>query len=274
MLSFVKQLFVMVKNILFPTPVMLKVACFETFEQRRHLSATIDQFGTLRFEGTSGADIMNAEIQGDKIKLELNGANDGVFHNVKRLHVNGAAGNDTITVTAKEAGKGRSGNVLDEIRIIGDEGDDVLNAENAFASVTGPGTGVIMMGGSGNDVLVGSSRNDMLFGNFGDDVILAGDGNDDITPGPGNNVVFGEAGDDTLNNADSRNIDQLGLIETGGNNLYDGGKGYDKYIFRFNSTLHVTADPGIQYFVPGTVEEFTNTDVGGGIGVFGGTDVF
>src|SRR5918995_2417611 len=111
----------------------------------------------------SGKD-WDSEEEGDKTVPA-----DGTF----TVIVNGGAGNDAITVVAKNTELASSG-------LNGDGGDDVLT------------------GADGNETLTGGDGNDRLVAGKGDDVMSGGAGNDALVwnQGDGSDRASGDAGND------------------------------------------------------------------------------
>jgi Ca2+-binding RTX toxin-like protein len=89
--------------------------------------------------------------------------------------VNGGAGNDSITVLAKNT-------EIAEAKLFGEGGDDVL---------TGADTNDFLDGGEGNDRLVGAKGTDLMDGGAGNDTLVwnNGDGSDRINGEAGNDVT-------------------------------------------------------------------------------------
>ena len=81
------------------------------------------------------------------------------------------------------------GGTVDNDRMFGYGGDDVL------AGGMGDDT---LDGGDGNDELSGNQGKDQLFGGNGGDNLLGGDGDDILDGGAGDDVLDGEAGSDTM----------------------------------------------------------------------------
>jgi Ca2+-binding RTX toxin-like protein len=75
---------------------------------------------------------------------------------------------------------------LDQLRIFGGEGDDVIEASGLKAGALT----LIEDGGPGADILIGSEGPDVLLGGEGDDILNGGPGLDVLDGGTGNNVLF------------------------------------------------------------------------------------
>lgn len=88
-------------------------------------------------------------------------------------------------------------NALDEIQIIGGEGNDTITGSTFGDDLDGGSGNDVLDGGLGNDFLDGGDGNDILKGNLGDDFFFGGKGNDTINGGA---FVFGLfEGDDKAN---------------------------------------------------------------------------
>ncbi len=79
------------------------------------------------------------------------------------------------------------------------------------------GTGLELVGDTGNDLLLGTLQNDTLQGNAGNDIIMGGNGADIITGGLGADVLTGGAGNDVYVYAGTADVDANETItEAGG----------------------------------------------------------
>jgi Ca2+-binding RTX toxin-like protein len=107
---------------------------------------------------------------------------------IKRVLINGAAGNDNVTI----APTGLTPAFRPKVFVIrGGLGDDIIN------------------GSFFNEKILGEAGADKLDGGAGRDFIDGGDGNDQITGGAGMDTLIGGAGDDTFLNlepADQRPV--------------------------------------------------------------------
>ncbi|NWG25231.1 MAG: calcium-binding protein [Pseudorhodoplanes sp.] len=88
---------------------------------------------------------------------------------------------------------------------------------------------VLYAPGSEDYEMLGYGGGDAIYGGIGSDVIKGGDGKDLLFGGDGNDTVEGGEGDDTIY------IDR-------GNNVYDGGSGYDIFSFMKIAT-YVSVNP-------------------------------
>jgi Ca2+-binding RTX toxin-like protein len=73
----------------------------------------------------------------------------------------------------------------DTLTVNGGAGNDTITAETLAPGIIG----LVLDGGTGNDIIVGS---------FGNDTLIGGDGNDTVTGGIGNDTAFLGAGNDTF----------------------------------------------------------------------------
>jgi Ca2+-binding RTX toxin-like protein len=157
------------------------------------VSARVAADGTLVVNGTANNDsIVMTNQTGGGIRVTSNGSVVGgspfPFASVKKIQVNGGAGNDLIYLTDLNVPS----------VLVGGDGDDTLRAGTKNDNVSGD---------DGGDVLEGFIGNDTLRGGSGDDLIIGG---------PGIDHLFGDGGDDTLQAND-------GL----GDAKVDGGTGSD-----------------------------------------------
>ncbi|MEZ5182513.1 MAG: GDSL-type esterase/lipase family protein [Acidimicrobiales bacterium] len=141
------------------------------------------------------------------------------FEGVKKLFVDGAAGDDQITLTTDQprasaipafvcGGAGRDHLSVDigPATIWGDVGTGTTTVENgvskALPCAAGPGAADSIQGGPDADVLTGGEGNDDLTGNAGNDKLVGNNGDDTLLPGAGDDTVDGGAGNDTVNYSD------------------------------------------------------------------------
>jgi Ca2+-binding RTX toxin-like protein len=117
---------------------------------------------------------------------------------------------------------------LDQLRVNGGDGDDVLEA----SGLAGGAIQLVLDGGAGNDILVGSAGDDVLLGGDGDDVIIGGGGNDVIDAGPGDNVVIQDftSGEDRIDLRSIAGADGFEWVlarakDVGGSTVIDFGDG-------------------------------------------------
>jgi Ca2+-binding RTX toxin-like protein len=153
-------------------------------------------------EGTSGADVIDANYEGDPDGDEVDN-NDAIL--------TGEAPNDDIII----AGAG------DDLVLAGD-GDDKVQGNEGDDTLCGQDGNDTLHGGAGNDVLEGMNDNDVLFGGAGDDRVFGDAGNDIAAGGAGNDTIFGGSGDDLLSGGADDDVIEGG---TGADTIYgdDGG---------------------------------------------------
>lgn len=119
----------------------------------------------------------------DHITVDLR---DSTVGQLDRIVINAGGGHDRVRIVGvHESFDG-------ELRINGQRGNDVLNADNVDVAIT-------MFGGAGRDTLVGGRRADQMFGGGGDDRIMGGRGNDMVCGGRGNDMMDGGDGTDQIN---------------------------------------------------------------------------
>ncbi|MEJ6396047.1 hypothetical protein V8J82_22520 [Gymnodinialimonas sp. 2305UL16-5] len=142
--------------------------------------------------------------------------------------------------------------------LLGTEGDDSLEGENASEELLGLGGNDVLLGGGGLDTLFGGEGNDSIaggsgedehFGEGGDDHIVGqggndfvsgGDGNDRLEGSEGDDKLYGDAGNDTIS-GEAGNDAHFGgagndlIYGSGGDDTFDGGEGYDTLDFTYSS---------------------------------------
>ncbi|WP_405403640.1 Hint domain-containing protein [Paracoccus sp. Ld10] len=135
----------------------------------------------------------------------------------------------TVTYSSTEAGAvtDSNGNTLEfqgiERVFLGD-GNHTVDASGAdILYVDGPNheVGIRLYSGNGNDTIIGSAGTDYIQSGGGDDIVYGGEGNDVIETGGGDDIAYGEGGDDGYRWGNG------GSDEAIGNDLYDGGTGYN-----------------------------------------------
>ena len=153
---------------------------------------------------------------------------------VRQIVVRGSHGDDLIDLSAVSIGTYPN---MTGVLIVGGPGDDTL---------IGSSFGDVIDGNGGNDQITGGAGDDQLSGSHGHDVLQAGPGNDVVLGGWGRDSLSGGAGDDVLNGQDGRDtlmeavdadltlsdtqltglgVDRLGRIETA---QLSGGAGDNK----------------------------------------------
>lgn len=197
----------------------------EPLEARQLLSAAVSSTWTIT--GTSGPDNI-AVTYNDTTR-----AFDYFLNNVliqsrpaaglRKLVINGGAGDDVITVSGTRAVpatlNGGDGNDI----LTGGIGNDVINGGNGNDTLDG---------GAGKDQISGGAGADTITGGAGADTIHGNDGNDNINGGAGDDTLYGDAGDDTLQGGDGNDRVFGGsgndtLLGGAGRDRIDGGRGSD-----------------------------------------------
>ncbi|HET7363150.1 MAG TPA: hypothetical protein VFJ70_06190, partial [Burkholderiales bacterium] len=144
-----------------------------------------------------------------EVNVNLAGTLGGVTGDGTADHVTveATSGNDVVVIAGDASGvsvvglaaqvniAGADGG-LDTLEVHGGDGDDVLDASQLAAGAIG----VVLDGGTGNDLILGSAGDDVLRGGEGDDIIVGGGGHDTIDAGPGQNVVIADftSGEDRI----------------------------------------------------------------------------
>jgi Ca2+-binding RTX toxin-like protein len=118
-----------------------------------------------------------------------------------------------------------------------DEGDQVLNVENAYGTefadrIAGSAFANRLLGSGGADALSGLGGNDWLQGGNGNDVLAGGSGTDKLEGGNGADKLSGQAGDDQLFGNDGNDTVEGGggadrLTAGAGDDILRGGTGAD-----------------------------------------------
>ena len=178
--------------------------------------------------------------------------------------VNGTAGNDFITVDRSGGAIRVSGlaetvtiahaeGALDRLTMSGGAGDDVIDASGLPANQIG----LVLNGGTGNDVILGSRGNDSVNGGIGNDVAALGDGNDLFTwnPGDGSDVVDGQGGVDTLVFNGANIGENIGISANGGQATLTRDVGA--------VTMHLTSVERIELSTAGGADHITVNDLSG-----------
>ncbi|WP_445501939.1 hypothetical protein [Microvirga sp. G4-2] len=175
---------------------------------------SIDSYAQIEaLVGSRGNDIINASDTPDQFVLY------------------GGAGNDTLMGGDSDpwgldlliGGQG------DDVLIGGIayfEGADAVQVDLRAGIATGQGTDTLqsisyVIGGDGNDLIRAADASATLDGGAGDDTLYGGAGNDDLYTGSGTNVVYGSAGSDgiTVDGVTTLRYDQFVWLDTLGHNI-------------------------------------------------------
>ena len=160
-------------------------AIFETLEDRRLMSASVS---------LSGGELL---VQGDAATAD---------HGIR---VNLTASRDSVRVAvAGSKAQTFDRDAVGSIRMIGTEGDDVLNLArtvNVPAYVNGLGGDDRIAGGAAGDTLDGAAGDDRITGNDGDDTLAGGAGDDRLAGNDGNDTLDGGADGDRLDGGRGEN---------------------------------------------------------------------
>lgn len=113
----------------------------------------------------------------DTLTVEGTSGDDTISLGTTAISINGAA-DDSLSVFF--------GNNIERIKVLAGNGDDLAAVDEPDAALT---FGLVLAGGSGNDILVGGTGNDIVFGGEGDDILVGGAGRD---------FLFGNGGEDIL----------------------------------------------------------------------------
>ena len=143
-------------------------------------------FDTAVVNGGSGDEVFTVTAHNGRVDFER--VSPGPFSidigSTEQLNVNMGDGNDTFTASGDLAS-------LISIHVDGGAGNDTITGGNGNDT---------LLGGAGNDVINGGDGNDFIDGNAGADTAFMGGGNDVFLwdPGDGSDRVDGGAGFDTM----------------------------------------------------------------------------
>jgi len=246
------------------------------FRDIANVTMDLDDVELIRFQALGGADdVVINDLSGTDVSLagvhvNLEGAigSGGGDAAVDRVTVNGAAGNEAITVFSNAGIIGITGSPApvaifnaesgDRLFVNGGAGNDVIDASSlAVGAIT-----LVLDGEAGDDTVIGASGIETLFGGVGNDVLDGKAAADIMTGGTGNDAYVvdnsidqvvenvGEGNDTVFTSIDYRltaNVDNLvmqggadlqgfgngevnAIIGNSGNNILDGGAGADVMI--------------------------------------------
>jgi Ca2+-binding RTX toxin-like protein len=175
--------------------------------------------GTLElFTSAESDSITVTQRANEKVDVSAKGVVE-TFEGVKKIFVDGAAGDDQITLTTDDqaytdiaahvcggAGKDHLAVDLGPATIYGDAGTGSKTVENGvdkpLPCASGPGAADSIQGGSAADTLAGMDGGDDIVGGAGSDKITGGNGDDSILPGSGDDTVDGGSNNDLVSYTD------------------------------------------------------------------------
>lgn len=116
---------------------------------------------------------------------------------IKRPNV-GSSGLIEIIDGKEFTGFGSGGFGPNDFLFIGDELDNIIQADSGNDELDGVQGNDTLRGGDGNDTLDGDTGNDDLDGQGGTDKLFGGLGDDILRAGDGHDQLFGDLGNDTF----------------------------------------------------------------------------
>jgi Ca2+-binding RTX toxin-like protein/nitrogen fixation protein FixH len=175
--------------------------------------------GTLELFTTSQSDPIFVTQRGNG-KVDVSSKNVvETFEGVSKIFVDGAAGDDQITLTTDNpaytdipahvcggAGKDHLSVDIGPATIYGDAGTGSKTVENGvdkpLPCASGPGAADSIQGSTVADTIAGQDGGDDITGGTGNDKLTGGNGTDTILPGAGDDEVDGGGNDDIVSYAD------------------------------------------------------------------------
>ncbi len=133
-----------------------------------------------------------------------------------------------------------------------------------FSTFTGvPSIPIVVRGGDGDDELIGhtSPLGETFEGGPGNDIVRGVAGDDTLRGGPGNDIVHGDAGNDSRHGDDGDDLLKPDNGETPGNDVVDGGPGFDEVddwiesAARVYRPVSITLDAGADDGRPGETDD-------------------
>ncbi|WP_421120939.1 hypothetical protein ACE2AJ_06535 [Aquihabitans daechungensis] len=180
---------------------------------RQYTDGTLELFTTAQ-----GDPITVTQRANGKVDVSSKGVVE-TFEGISKIFVDGAAGDDQITLTADSpdywdipahvcggAGKDLLAVDIGPATIYGDAGTGSKTVENgvdkALPCTAGPGAADSISGSTVVDTIAGQDGGDDITTGLGNDKITAGAGDDTILPGPGDDTVDGGGNDDIISYSD------------------------------------------------------------------------
>ena len=217
---------------------------------------TLNKNGVLTINGAAGNDNITIAPSGSQIRVTVNGkATNFTTSKVKRIFAYGHNGNDKIITSAGINNKnGFFNGGLGDDSIVGTDGNDRIDGSSNNDTLRGGGGSDIIDAGNGNDQLFGDSGNDRLDGAAGSDVLNGGSGGDTADYSKRTRAVTA----DIDNVADDGESNERDNIRSDVENIW-GGSGNDR----------LTGSSGVNYLI-GNSGQDTLTGLGGNDTLDGG----
>jgi Ca2+-binding RTX toxin-like protein len=204
------------------------------FRDVGNITMDLDDVEVLTYSALGGADsiVVGNMVGTDVTRVNVNlastiggGTGDG---QVDQVRVNGTAGDDVITAALVSGSVDVSGlqalthittpEATDRLVLLAGNGADVIDASGLPAGVMV----VELQGGLGDDVFIASAGADVIFGGDGDDTALMGAGNDTFiwNPGDDNDTLEGQSGTDILDFNGANVAEIITISANGGRVLF------------------------------------------------------
>jgi hypothetical protein len=177
----------------------------EPLEMRQLLSAAaVGPAGALRVSGDPdiGTQIvvgLSADRKSILVTFDAGSAQSFPASSVKKLQIDGGAGDDVIRIDESFAPFGRD--VLIDARA---GNDSIVSGGERDAIFAGAGDDTILDSGGANRIFGGAGNDSITCNGKGRDILFGGEGNDVILAGPGRDIVFDLSGQDMVFGGDQR----------------------------------------------------------------------
>ncbi|GEM_PF-2548210 len=163
-----------------------------------------------RIRGTEGDDIiMVSQKSNGNLLVSVSGMEKFISSkDAANLWIDGKEGNDTIVCENPHG-------ALNNVVLVGGEGDDVIKAPDAANTTIrgGDGNDVMVAGRTGNTTIEGGRGNDVLVGGPGNDFLAGDEGNDTLYGGDGDDILYGGVGKDIIQPGYGK--DYIGFLDPG-----------------------------------------------------------